>query len=210
MQNHKSLTLCWRSFSRGSSDVDIRIFVLKCGQYFDYVSQRPCLVLNYQTHKTKNCWGIVDAHYQDGSTSVSQSILLIKTTNPITLCWLGIWPGGFPSVLCRRARACGQWLVAPIGLACPNKSRMPPPASLAPIGLVYHHGEEEGSALVLGIGLRLWQSALCFPSLSFIYKSIVFLLFDSKDSWCSASSSQSSSRVNRLWARRWPELDAYY
>jgi hypothetical protein len=26
------------------------------------------------------------------------------------------------------------------------------------------HGEEEGSALILGIGLRLWQSALRFPS----------------------------------------------
>jgi hypothetical protein len=31
----------------------------------------------------------------------------------------------------------------------------PPPASPAPIGLVCPHGEEEGSALVLGIGLRL-------------------------------------------------------
>ena len=83
-------------------------------------------------------------------------------------------------------------LTAPIGLACPHQPRLPPPvspaptslacphrprlplsASLAPVG----HGEEDGSALVLGIGLRLWQSALGFPSLSFIYKSIVFLLF---------------------------------
>jgi len=55
-------------------------------------------------------------------------------------------------------RDLARWLTAPIGLACP-------------------HGEEEGSALVLGIGLRLWQSALSFPSLSFIYKSIVFLPF---------------------------------
>jgi len=36
------------------------------------------------------------------------------------------------------------------------------------------HGQEAGSALVLGIGLRLWQLALSFSSLSFIYKSIVF------------------------------------
>jgi hypothetical protein len=67
-------------------------------------------------------------------------------------------------------------------VACgPHWPRLPPPASLAPIGLACPHGEEEGSALVLGIGLRLWQSALGFPSLSFIYKSIVFLLFGSTD-----------------------------
>jgi len=65
----------------------------------------------------------------------------------------------------------------PTGLACPYQSRLPPSASLAPVGLACPHGEEEGSALVLGIGLRPWQSALGFPSLSFIYKSIVFLLF---------------------------------
>jgi hypothetical protein len=40
------------------------------------------------------------------------------------------------------------------------------------MGLACPHGEEEGSALVLGIGLRLWQSAWSFPSLSFVYKSI--------------------------------------
>jgi len=57
----------------------------------------------------------------------------------------------------------------------------PPLASPAPIGLACPHGEEEGSALALGIGLRLWQSALGFPSLFFIYKSIVFLLFGSID-----------------------------
>jgi hypothetical protein len=70
---------------------------------------------------------------------------------------------------------------APTSLACPHQPRLPPPASLAPIGLACPRGEEEGSALVLGIGLRLWQSALSFPSLSFIYKSIVFLLFGSTD-----------------------------
>jgi hypothetical protein len=52
---------------------------------------------------------------------------------------------------------------------------------MAPIGLACPNGEEEGSALVLGIGLRLWQSALSFPSLSFVYKSIVFLLFGLTD-----------------------------
>jgi len=30
----------------------------------------------------------------------------------------------------------------------------------APIGLACPHGEEDGSALVLGIGLRLWAPAL--------------------------------------------------
>jgi hypothetical protein len=50
----------------------------------------------------------------------------------------------------------------------------PPLASPAPISLACPHGEEEGSALLLGIGLRLWQSALSFASLSFVYKSIVF------------------------------------
>jgi hypothetical protein len=74
-------------------------------------------------------------------------------------------------------RDLARWLTAPIGLACPHQPRLPPPASLAPIGLACPHSDEEGSALVLGIGLRLWQSALGFRSLSFIYKYIVFLLF---------------------------------
>jgi len=46
-----------------------------------------------------------------------------------------------------------------------------PLASAAPTSLACPHGEEEGSALVLGIGLRLWQSALGFPSLSLSYIS---------------------------------------
>ena len=54
------------------------------------------------------------------------------------------------------------------------RPRLPPSASPAPIGLACPHGEEEGSALVVGIGLRLWQSALSFRSLSFVYKFIVF------------------------------------
>jgi hypothetical protein len=78
-------------------------------------------------------------------------------------------------------RDLARWRTAPIGLAYPNQPRLPPPASLAPIGLACLHGDEEGSALVLGIGLQLWQSALGFPSISFIYKSIVFLLFGSTD-----------------------------
>jgi len=57
----------------------------------------------------------------------------------------------------------------------------PPLASPAPTSLACPHGEEEGSALILGIGLRLWHSALSFPSLSFVYKFIVFLLFVSTD-----------------------------
>ena len=73
---------------------------------------------------------------------------------------------------------------------------MPPPsASPAPTSLVCPHAEEEGSALVLGFGLRLWQSAWSFPSLSFVYKSIVFPLFGSIDN--SSSSPSSSFRVNR-------------
>jgi hypothetical protein len=55
------------------------------------------------------------------------------------------------------------------------------PVAGRPIGLACPHAEEEGSALVLGFGLRLWQSAWCFPSLSFVYKSIVFPLFGSID-----------------------------
>jgi len=57
----------------------------------------------------------------------------------------------------------------------------PPLSSPAPTSLACPYGEEEGSALVLGIGLRLWQPALSFPSLSFVYKSTVFLLFGSTD-----------------------------
>jgi len=66
---------------------------------------------------------------------------------------------------------------APTSLGCPHRPRLPLSASLSPVSLACPHGEEDGSALVLGIGLRLWQSALGFLSLSFIYKSIVFLLF---------------------------------
>ena len=57
----------------------------------------------------------------------------------------------------------------------------PPLASPAPTSLACPHIEEAGSALVLGFGLRLWQSAWSFPSLSFVYKSIVFPLFGSID-----------------------------
>ena len=53
---------------------------------------------------------------------------------------------------------------------------LPPLASPAPIGFACTYAEGEGSALVLGFGLRLWQSAWCFPSLSFVYKYTVFLL----------------------------------
>ena len=50
----------------------------------------------------------------------------------------------------------------------------PPLASPAATSLACLDVEEDASALVLGIGLRLWQSALSFPSLSFVYKSIDF------------------------------------
>jgi len=115
-----------------------------------------------------------------------------------TFCLLGIWPGGFPSVWCWRARASGRRLTAPIGLASPHQPRLPPSAAVAPVGLACPHGEEEGSSLVLSIGLRLWQSALGFASLCFISKSIVFLLFGSTDDSSCSSSSPSSSRVNTL------------
>jgi len=78
----------------------------------------------------------------------------------------------------------------------PHWPRLPPPASPAPISLVCPHGEEDGSALVLGIGLWLWQSALGFPSLSFIYKSIVFPSLWIDRQFIIFSSSPSSSRVN--------------
>jgi len=61
-------------------------------------------------------------------------------------------------------------LSALIGLACPHQPRLPVLASLAPLALTCPDGEEDGSALVHGIGLQLGQSALGFPSLSFIYK----------------------------------------
>jgi hypothetical protein len=104
-------------------------------------------------------------------------------------------------------------LTAPIGLACPHQPRLPPPVSPAPTSLACPRrprlplsaspapmarrtARHWYSALGSGIGLRLWQSALGFPSLSFIYKSIVFLLFGWTDNSSSSSSSPSSSRVN--------------
>jgi hypothetical protein len=68
-----------------------------------------------------------------------------------------------------------------------HRPRLPAPASSAPICLACRHlprlphAEEEGSALVLGFGLQLWQSAWSFPSLSFVYKSTVFPLLGSTD-----------------------------
>jgi len=59
----------------------------------------------------------------------------------------------------------------------------PPLASPAPMSLACPHCEEEGLALVLGIGLRLWQLALSFPScwidrqLSFFIPSLVLSTF---------------------------------
>ena len=54
-------------------------------------------------------------------------------------------------------RHLARWLTGPIGLPCPpTRLAFPPPASLAPIGLSCPRGDEEGLALVLGIGLRLW------------------------------------------------------
>jgi hypothetical protein len=37
----------------------------------------------------------------------------------------------------------------------PHWPRLPPPASLAPIGLACPHGDEEGPAVMPGIGLRM-------------------------------------------------------
>ena len=126
----------------------------------------------------------------------------------LQVCWLGIWPGGFPSVWCWRARAWGRWRTAPIGLACPHPPSVspPPPASSAPIGLACPHGEEEGSALVLGIGFWLWQSALSFPSLSFVYKSIVFPSLWIDRQFIIFSSSPSSSRVKKVYCRGWSRV----
>jgi len=84
MQEQKSLMLHWRLFLRECSDVEASMFGLTAGQWSDYVSQWPCLLMNYQTHKTKNRWRIVDPHFHDCSSSVSQSFSPIETTNPIT------------------------------------------------------------------------------------------------------------------------------
>ena len=40
---------------------------------------------DYQTHKPENRGHIIDAHFQDGSMSVSLSFLPIKPNNSITL-----------------------------------------------------------------------------------------------------------------------------
>jgi len=91
---------------------------------------------------------------------------------------------------------------APIGLACPHWPRLPPSASPAPISLACPHQPRlPPSASPAPMARRRalhWYSALgsgfgsrhcVFPSLSFIYKSIVVLLFGSTDN-------SSSSRLN--------------
>jgi len=85
MQEQTCLTLRWHSVLEDSSDVDASIFGLEGGQYFDYVLQQPCLLFEYQTQKTKNRRRIIDAHFQNWSTSVSLSFLPTKSTNTITL-----------------------------------------------------------------------------------------------------------------------------
>jgi len=68
-----------------SNDVDVGIFGVKAGQCCNYVLQWPCLLFDYQSHNTKNHWRIVDAHFQDWSTSVSLCFLPIKTANTMAL-----------------------------------------------------------------------------------------------------------------------------
>jgi hypothetical protein len=88
---------------------------------------------------------------------------------------------------------------APTGLACPHRPRLPPwrgggfgtgveskRERMKKLNCLSIQEKENTKLIyrektILGIGLRLWQSALGFPSLSFIYKSIVFLLFGSTD-----------------------------
>jgi hypothetical protein len=50
------------------------------------------------------------------------------------------------------------------------------PVACGPMGLACPRAKCEGLALVLVFGLRLWQSAWSFPSLSFVYKFTVFLV----------------------------------
>jgi hypothetical protein len=74
------------------------------------------------------------------------------------------------------------WLVFDAGGLGHEGGGWPPPlTSPAPTGLASPNAEEEGSALLLGFGLRLWQSAWSFVSFFFVYKSIVFPLFESID-----------------------------
>jgi len=74
MQKPEWLALCWRSLLGNSRYVDASILGRKGNQNFDY-----------QTHKTKNRWRIIDMHFQDGSTSMSLSIVPIQFANTITL-----------------------------------------------------------------------------------------------------------------------------
>jgi len=82
-------------------------------------------------------------------------------------------------------RDLAQRLTAPIGLACPHQPRLPPPVSPAPTSLTCPHRPRLPlSASLAPMAKRTawhWYLALGFPSLSFIYKSIVFLLFVSTD-----------------------------
>ena len=129
----------------------------------------------------------------------------VKDQAPLCLCpmthrGLRSWMRAAPSVnSALLTRDLARRLTAPIGLACPHQPSLPPPVTAAPTSLACPIGlaclcrprlplsaspapmatrtaRNWYSALGSGFGLRLWQSALGFPSLSFIYKSIVILL----------------------------------
>jgi len=89
-----------------------------------------------------------------------------------------------------------------------------PPVSPTPTCLACPHAEEGGAALIVGVGFRLWSLALSFPSLSFLYKPIVFLLFGSTDNSSSSLLLHhllvSIVHTSLLWPRWWCAEHIYW
>jgi len=85
MQEQKLLTLRWCSFLRDSSDIHASIFTSHTAYTLIMYHRDHVFFFDDQTDKTKNHQSIVDAHFQDGWTSMSLSFLLTKTAITMTL-----------------------------------------------------------------------------------------------------------------------------
>jgi hypothetical protein len=81
MQDPKSWTLSWGSFSTWGSDRFLCLFCHTGSQYnvYDYIG--PLAPPDYQRYMTNNCWCSVDAHFQDVVGRFSLLVFVIMAAN---------------------------------------------------------------------------------------------------------------------------------